>query len=170
MLGVILKSFILFLTLLFSLSAQTIEIENFKSGLMCGINKDDMGWVCFEQEEIKITGQSSCVSNNEEFKCTWYGYSFNYKSAKPNQKIDCKFWESNPITSINLDGVVKESSKYFEFSFNLDKTEGYFINPQYSALTTSSNDKIDKTIQKAICFSEGVEIYSYQFISVYSAN
>lgn len=44
--------------LFFSLSVSAIEISDFKSGLMCGINKDDMGWVCFEQEEINVTGQS----------------------------------------------------------------------------------------------------------------
>lgn len=40
--------------------AYGLEISNFKSGPMCGINMDDMGWVCFEDEEIHVTGQSSC--------------------------------------------------------------------------------------------------------------
>ena len=167
--GGTLKIFVLFFVIFLSAPVKSIEIENFKSGLMCGINKDDMGWVCFEQEEIKITGQSSCLSNGEEFKCTWYGYSFNYKNAKPDQKIECKYWDSEPVTSINLEGVAKESSKYFEFSFNLDKSEGYFVNPQYSALGVSGNDKVNKITQDVICYSEGLEIYKYKFISVYSA-
>jgi len=51
-----------------SFNSYSIEIENFRSGLMCGTNKVDMGWVCFEQEEILISGQSSCESMGEEFQ------------------------------------------------------------------------------------------------------
>ena len=163
------KIIALFLVIFISIPAQSIEIENFKSGLMCGINKDDMGWVCFEQEEIKITGQSSCVSNGQEYKCTWYGYSFEYRDAKPDQKIDCKFWESEPVRSINLEGVVNESSKYVEHSFILGQTEGYFANPQYSVLKPSDNEKVNKVTQNVSCSSEGIEIYKYKFVSVQSA-
>ncbi|WP_444957792.1 hypothetical protein [Microbulbifer sp. ZKSA002] len=106
-----------FLLAFISIPIQAIEISNFKSGLMCGINKDDMGWVCFAQEEIKITGQSSCISNGNEFKCTWYGYS----------------------------------------------------NPQYSVLSVSENANMKKVTQDVSCSSEGVELYKYRFISVYSA-
>lgn len=167
--GGTLKNFVLLLAVFVSIPTQSIEVKNFKSGLMCGINKDDMGWVCFEQEEIKVTGQSSCLSNGKEFKCTWYGYSFDYSDANPNQKIDCKYWESEPVTSIDLKGVEKESSKYFEFSFILDKTEGHFVNPQYSALGVSGNENINKITQNVTCSSEGREIYKYKFISVYPA-
>jgi hypothetical protein len=162
-----LKSIALFLAIFISIPAQSIEIENFKSGLMCGINKDDMGWVCFEQEEIKITGQSSCVSNGQELKCTWYGYSFEYKNAKPRQKIDCKFWDSKPVREINLEGVVSESSKYVEHSFYLTKTEGYFVNPQYSVLNPSDSERITQSVS---CSSEGIDIYQYKFISVQPAD
>ncbi|WP_444893961.1 hypothetical protein ACJJIE_06255 [Microbulbifer sp. TRSA001] len=163
------KNLLFCLLAFISIPIQAIEISNFKSGLMCGINKDDMGWVCFAQEEIKITGQSSCISNGNEYKCTWYGYSFDYKDAKPNQKIDCKYWDSKPATSINLEGVAKEPSKYFEFSFHLDKPEGYFVNPQYSVLSVSENANMKKVTQDVSCSSEGVELYKYRFISVYSA-
>jgi len=167
--GGTLRVIVLFLVIYISAPARSIEIENFKSGLMCGINKDEMGWVCFEQEEIKISGQSSCLSNGEEFKCTWYGYSFDYKDAKPDHKIDCKYWDSEPVTSINVDGVAKQNSKYFEFSFNLSKTEGHFINPQYSAFNVSGREKNSRIIQNVICSSEDKEIYKYDFISVYPA-
>lgn len=165
--GVTLKKIIILLALSMSMSAHSIEIENFKSGLMCGINKDDMGWVCFEQEEIQITGQSSCVSGDREFKCTWYGYSFEYKNAKPDQEIKCKYWDSEPVTSVNLEGVEKESSKYFEFSYRLDKSDGYFVNPQYSALSVSGDRKIKKITQDVSCTSDGIEVFKYRFISVH---
>ena len=153
-----LKSIVLFLAIFISIPAQSIEIENFKSGLMCGINKDDMGWVCFEQEDIKITGQSSCVSNGQEHKCTWYGYSFEYRDAKPDQKIDCKFWDSEPVRNINLEGVVSDPSKYIELSFTLAQTEGYFINPQYSVLEPSDSEKISEITQNVSCSSEGLSL------------
>ena len=151
------------------LDSSAIEIQNFKSGLMCGINKDEMGWVCFEQEEINVTGQSTCLSGEDVLKCTWYGYSFDYVDAKPGQKVSCKYWDSEPVTNVNLEGAEEESKKYFEFSFILDKSQGHFTNPQYSVLGVSGTNKAKKITQEVVCSSEGVELYSYKFETIYPA-
>ncbi len=165
--GAKVKYFGFVIFLLFSSGSQSIEIDNFKSGLMCGINKNDMGWVCFEREEILITGQSSCESAGEEFKCTWYGYSFDYKNAKKGQEINCVYTESEAVKSMNLYSGPTAGSRVGEFKFTLSNTEGHFVNPQYSVLGLSRNDEPHKIIQDVTCSSEGEKLYEYRFISIY---
>ena len=134
---------------------------------MCGINKTDMGWVCFEREEILVSGQSSCVSMGEEFKCTWYGYSFDYKNAKKGQEINCKYTYSEPIATQDLNSKSNEKKDVQYFNFSLDKEEGYFVNPQYSPLRVSSDNKVNKLTQVVECSSEGKKLYEYRFITIY---
>ena len=150
-----------------SLGLSALEISDFKSGLMCGINKDDMGWVCFEQREIKITGQSSCVSQNNQFKCTWYGYSFNYSNAQQGQVIDCTYTQSKPTYSVDLNSKSDVPVETSTFSFSLSKDNGYFINPQYSALSSSEDEKPLKIEQDVKCYSGGELLYEYGFTLVY---
>jgi len=158
----------IFITLLFSVfNVKAIEINNFKSGLMCGANKEDLGWICFEQEEILITGQSSCLSSNKEYKCTWFGYSFNYKKAKIGQTISCNYTLSTPMKTMNLYSMDTIAKKSVNFKFTLDKEKGFFINPQYTVIGTSSNDEVKKETQDVVCSSEGTVLYTYRFISVF---
>jgi len=160
--------YIIFIALLMiSAHSYSIEIKNFKSGLMCGINKKDMGWVCFEKDEILISGQSSCVSMGEEFKCTWYGYSFDYTNAKKGQEIECKYTYSEAIATQDLNSRSNEKKKVQYFTFSLEKEKGYFVNPQYSPLRLSSNHKVNKLTQDVACVSEGEKLYEYRFITVY---
>jgi hypothetical protein len=159
---------ILTLTFLVACSqVSALEISNFKSGQMCGINKDDMGWVCFESEEIYVTGQSSCQSQDRIFKCTWYGYSFEYSGAKQGQEISCKYTTSKPVYGVSLDSADSEPSTTSTYTFGLQDEEGYFVNPQYSALRTSGSSRPQKLFHKAECSSEGKRVFDYQFISIY---
>ena len=159
--------YILITMLLTAVDASALEITDFKSGLMCGINKDDMGWVCFEEERIPITGQSSCVSQGQDQKCTWYGYSFDYRDAKPGQEISCTYTQSVPIRHVDPDSADDESSTTGSYTFNLDAEEGFFFNPQYSILHTSGSDEQFEINQHTVCVSEGKKVFEYQFITVY---
>lgn len=161
------RNILLILFAMISAHSSAIDISNFKSGLMCGINKQDMGWVCFEEDEILISGQSSCVSMGEEFKCTWYGYSFNYKNAKKGQEIKCKYTYSEPIATQTIDSRSNEKKEIQYFTFSLEDEEGYFVNPQYSPLKLSSSNKTQKLTQEVECSSRGKKLYEYRFITVY---
>lgn len=147
--------------------SNSVDIKNFKSGLMCGINKDDMGWVCFEGEEVLVSGQSSCSSMGEEFKCTWYGYSFEYSNAKNGQEIKCKYTYSEPIATQDLNSRSEEKKKVQYFTFSLNDKEGYYVNPQYSPLRLSSNNEVGRLTQEVECSSEGRKLYEYRFTTIY---
>ena len=142
------KILILCLIFVFSSSAMSGEVLNFKAGLMCGINKDDLGWVCFEQKKIPITGQSSCIANGNIEKCTWYGFSFDYKNFQQSDVISCNYTASKVVKEINMSAVVKESTKHGEFNFTVQGGSGHFINPQYSLLKPNSGSLNTSTVCK----------------------
>jgi hypothetical protein len=161
--GVALKYLALLIFVFFSFSSDAIEVSDFKSGLMCGINKDESGWVCFQQENIHVTGQSSCVVNGETQKCTWYGFSFNYKGAKKNDIIECKVTYSEFVRDANISYLATTDQKTIEFQFTVDADNNYFVNPQYAVLslrgTTISSD--------TICHSNEKELFKYKLNTIY---
>lgn len=146
---------------------DALEISNFKSGPMCGINMDDMGWVCFEDEEIHVTGQSSCWSQGEILKCTWYGFSFEYIGARKGQEIECRSTTTRPTSHVNLSSRGEEPETTRTYTFALEEKEGYFVNPQYSVLATSGDTKPAKIVDETECWSEGEPVFEFRFISIY---
>ena len=146
----------------FALNASAIEITNFKSGLMCGINKDDMGWVCFEQEDILVTGQSSCVAKGKVEKCTWYGFSFDYKKAKPTDIIKCKYRSSIAITLLDKVSVIEENITEGAFELSVNSEEGRFINPMYTLLYIA-NEKYRSSLVVTECRVDGELVFEYRF-------
>ncbi len=164
------RNIVMSLIVLLSANVLGLEISDFKSGLMCGINKDDMGWVCFESEDIYVTGQSSCQSQSEIMKCTWYGFSFDYSNAKVGQEITCHYTRSEPASQINLQSQSDHTRSSGSFTFTLDKSKGYFVNPQYSVLQTSGNRNEFRLTTATECFSEGKPVFNYKFTSIYPPN
>ena len=161
--GVALKYSILIIIVFLACSVNAIEVSNFKSGLMCGINKDDVGWVCFEQEDIYVTGQSSCVVNGELQKCTWYGFSFQYENAKENDIIKCKVNYSEKVTDSNIAFKASTDQSEIEFQFSVEAGDGEFINPQYAVLSLRGS-----TIQsETICHSNEKELFKYKLNTIY---
>ncbi|MDH5631289.1 MAG: hypothetical protein OEY96_14155 [Gammaproteobacteria bacterium] len=163
------KVFTLTILILISSITHSVEIENFKSGLMCGSDKDYLGWVCFEQKEILISGQSNCVSAGELFKCTWYGFSFDYNNAKKNQEISCSYSQSNPVSAIDINKRENNPKLTGTFKINLPEEEGSFVNPQYSALALSENNDPLKITTDVVCHSDDKKLFEYQFITIYPA-
>lgn len=148
-----------------SLDANSIEISNFKAGLMCGINKDTEGRVCFVQRDIQITGQSSCIANGQTKKCTWYGFSFEYEDADKTDIIKCKYNTTRVIQSINTEEVVDKSVDKGEFSFSMDEESGEFMNPQYAVMFASDDNLVIG--YSTVCKVENEELFSYTFNLIY---
>jgi hypothetical protein len=144
-----------------------LEISDFKSGLMCGVNKADPGWVCFEKESIEITGQGSCLSGGKTLKCTWYGFSFDYKGNRGRKELDCEYSRSKPTYTMDYFESSDEPSSSGTYKIKLNGDSGYFVNPQFSVLNTSGSDNAIRISTSASCFSEGQKVFEYKFISVY---
>lgn len=138
------------------------EVSNFKAGLVCFDGKELLG-VCHKTEDIYITGQGTCIWNQENKPCTWYGFSFDYKNAKQGTKILCKYKVSESITEGNFDGVRSENTNDGEFLINLENESGHFFNPQYflfSGYYTSNQNSVIKT--ETTCAIDGKQVFSYK--------
>ena len=143
-----------------SMSASSLEISDFKSGLMCGTNHNKIGDICLEQTDIKITGNSTCMANQKIEICTWYGFSFNYTNALDSDLIQCKYKVSVPTRLVNIDRVMDESTTEGTYSFSVKSGDGFFINPQYSIYSSSNVGK--KKSVSFVCSYNNAELFKYQ--------
>ena len=136
--------------------------SNFKSGLICSDGKVFIG-VCHLTEDIYITGQSVCVWNGEYKPCTWYGFSFDYKKAKPGTEIFCKFTTSQNIANGNPKEILNKSTKSAEFTIKLENESGHFFNPQYFLFPGYFKNLSDSIVTtETICSIEGKQVFSYK--------
>jgi hypothetical protein len=158
------SKYLLLCLTLFASHAHALEIKDLKVGLICAINKVDMGWVCIEEENIEITGQSSCIANGKEEKCTWYGYSYRYEAEQAGEQIECKYNYSKPVNPVNI--YTKEAtSDVGTFNYKLPKKSGYYINAQYSQLAVAKKGE-NETISKVECFHNNKLLFKYGFKTI----
>jgi hypothetical protein len=145
-----------------AVSSNAAEISNFKSGLVCFDGKDFTS-VCHVTEDIYITGQSGCVWNGENKPCTWYGFSFDYKEAKPGTEIICKFTTSQNIANGNPKEILSKSTKSGEYKIPLEKESGHFFNPQYFLFAGYYKNPADSVVTtETVCSTEGKQVFSYK--------
>jgi len=114
-----------------------VDITNVKSGLMCLYQPNSEGdlkidpKVCFDTEEIKITGQGQCVFDGKKRPCTWYGFEFAYNNKTNNQiTMTCHFTSNKPKVLGNPEEVLTDDDTNYEIK--LEPGKGHFSNPQYT--------------------------------------
>lgn len=148
--------------------SQAIEIENFKSGLVCPYKPDNnnklqaSGWICFETEAVYITGQSRCTFDGKERSCTWYGFEFYYNNLAADEEITC-ISKSSEIGDIgNPDGIVAADTDTVEYSLKLKSDASHFFNPQYSLFSSSAgHEKI--VDEETVCYLDSQELFRFKF-------
>ena len=147
-------------------TANAIEVTDFKFGLVCPDTETKYAWICHEKKNINITGQAVCTYNKQKVPCTWYGFSFKYKSHKPNQKINCISASSAPSILGNPESQDASSSQEHKYDFELKEEYGIFVNPQYTVYAIKPSDKnILSTITE--CFVGDKTIFKYDYSVIY---
>src|SRR3546814_7048738 len=97
---------------------HALEIQNFRSGLLCDVDKKfttgdiPISWICFETETIYVTGQGQCTFDGQEKKCSWYGYEFDYSNASEEDEIKCVSTSSVPVPIGTPKGAEKRSEEH----------------------------------------------------------
>lgn len=145
---------------------SVVGITNVKSGLFCMSKYEKDGrytsdpHVCFETENIKVTGQGRCIFDGKTKPCTWYGYEFDYDNSSETPIIlTCEFsLDSNSIVG-NPEGVLDDNISSYDVS--LDPGEGYFSNPQYSLYRTSFGEN-PRQITTA-CHIDGKQVFKVKY-------
>jgi len=148
-----------------------VEITNVKSGLICPHKIDEKGaykydaYVCFETEDINITGQGRCVFNGETKLCTWYGFEFDYNN-KTNAPVPltCHF-TSEGHTVIGNPNEIKESNfskaQVSTYEILLEPGKNHFSNPQYTIFSLAKQGTTNVTNNK--CEIEGRHVFDAKF-------
>lgn len=150
-----------------------LVIENFKSGLVCpdpdaqdANSKKHKPRICFENDTLLITGQGTCIFNGETHPCTWYGYEFDYRNAKPNQRLQCKTKSNSAESFGNPDRIEKERSKTYNFELELDHNKTHFFNPTYSIFgyRPAKKNIVKLTTE---CFADSKRVIKYSKELIY---
>ncbi|MEO1622045.1 MAG: hypothetical protein AAFU53_13570 [Cyanobacteria bacterium J06632_3] len=159
------KKFLFPLLILFSCGttlsyspALALEIENFRFGLVCTDN-ESFSWLCFETEEIFVTGQGRCTWVGTEYPCTWYGYEFDYTGAEPGDLVTCVVTSNFPATTGNPREVVAENVTTSQYEFGLDVGDGSFYNPQYTLFQVSP---VKSYYEETVCSLADTELYRFR--------
>ncbi|OAJ93109.1 hypothetical protein [Vibrio bivalvicida] len=126
------RSLLLGLALVASQPVQALDIFNIKSGDLCE-NTEGKRWVCHDNVDTYVTGQSRCMYNQNVEPCTWYGFEFEYKSYDEKTPLRCSLLSSYPMEFGNPKDLEGKSDTQ-NFEFMLESSEGVFFNPQYMLL------------------------------------
>ena len=147
-------------------SPNNVEVTNVKSGLMCLYNtasNDKYEYdprVCFQTEDIQVTGQGRCVFNGENKLCTWYGFEFNYDNKTDAAiPLTCHFNTDENQVHGNPKEVLGKDVTSFEIM--LDPGEGHIANPQYTLFRYAPDGH--KKININTCEIEGREVFISRF-------
>ena len=109
---------------IFPVASIALEIQNFKSGLVCEYRPNSVNrlrpppWICFETETVYVTGQAECIYAGEPVQCTWYGFEFDYTNAKDDDEVSCIALSDAPVTIGDPKQIEKRDTQTFEFSVN----------------------------------------------------
>lgn len=151
-----------------------VEIQNFRSGLLCDIDEESttgnvpISWICLETEIIYITGQGQCTYDGRKEKCTWYGYEFDYTNASEEDEITCVSTSSVPVNIGTPKGVDAEDVTVYERSYTLPPGNGHHFNPQYS-VAVASLDQPSSHDDETVCSVDGKELYRFRFTITHPA-
>ncbi len=144
-----------------------VEIENFKSGLVCPYHPEkDGGWICVETETVYITGQGTCVFGEVKKRCNWYGFEFDYSNITEDIEVSCISKHSKIGTFGNPDRITSDDVKVSDYKITLKPNDNHFFNPQFSTFNFSSDTK-NVTHTETNCSVEGEEVFSFKFDLVY---
>ncbi len=127
------------------------------------------GLICFEQTEIKITGQSTCVADEEERPCTWYGFTFRYKNASPHTTIVCRWINTSGGAEVNPFETVNELTYSGTFAFSFGPGDGMFFWPQYSILGFSEPGE-ERHYSSTVCYHNDKKIFAFDRVTVRPVN
>jgi len=149
---------LILLSITFSISA--LEISNFKSGLAC-TDGETFGWICFEGEDVHVTGQGRCVYDGENIPCTWYGYEFDYIGYSKETKIFCEVKLSEPWNLGDPQEVIKEKADNITFELELPSDNGHYFNPLYVGLSDSELGK-ENSVNTTVCMVNDEILFEFK--------
>lgn len=145
-------------------STQEFEISNFRFGKVCpyatdvdGANVRD-GWVCFETDTIRITGQGRCTYAGRELPCTWYGFEFDYSGVPEGAKVSCVAKSDTPSNYGDPEAVRSEGVSEQRYEFDLPAGAGRFFNPQYSVFEATAGATI---AENTVCSIDDHEVFRF---------
>lgn len=148
-----------------SAPVPALEISNFKAGLACTnttARDDASGWICHVTEDVFVTDQGRCRYNGKDELCTWVGFEFDYRGAKPGDELECTMEQSRPIAIGNPREELDPGAKSQTFVLLLEKAQGHFYNPQYFTFVRRPPGE-ELLVNSGRCTFDGKDVFEYRY-------
>lgn len=146
---------------------QAVEIDNVRSGLVCGTNEEAEpirqpvpARVCYQTEEVYITGQATCELNGKSIPCTWYGFEFDYSGLAEDEIITCRSQGEFLSSFGDPQQIIASDVIDFEYTLGVPKGDGHFFNPQYTAFMYRPVG-FGREETRTTCYSGETELFSF---------
>ena len=155
----------------YSTTSKAVEIQNFRSGLVCehlANDQETAEWICFDTEIIHITGQGRCVYDAQVEPCTWYGFEFDYDNLSVDETISCVSQSSKSGDIGNPQGIDKYNTRTYKYALDLEPGAGRYYHPQYSLVRRVGNQqKHFEVTEDTICSLGDKELFQYRLRLVF---
>ena len=143
---------------------NSVVISNLKVGTVCSPEGDLE--ICQETSNIIISGKQRCVYDGNTVPCTWYGFSFDYRTTAAAVKLQC-FSSSSEAGDIgNPNGVLHRNVRQNDYELELNISGHHFFNPQYSVFVATLKDVREDTY----CVYKGKRVIEFFFVFHYLGN
>lgn len=143
---------------------NSVVISNLRVGTVCSPASDLE--ICQETNNIIISGKQRCIYDGNAVPCTWYGFSFDYRTTAESFKLRC-FWSSSEATNIgNPNAVLSRNVRQGDYELDLNGSDLHFFNPQYSVFETATKD----VRQDTYCVYNGKKVIEFFFVFHYVGN
>ncbi len=146
-------------------SEAALEIDNFKSGLVCSDANPTHGadgWVCHQTQDILVTDQGRCVYDGVARRCTWFGFEFDYTASERGTKLQCVVETSQPMSPGNPSKVLARNVTTQSHEIELEGTSGNFANPMYYVFAVRP-PATSKVVETFTCKSANVVVFEARY-------
>ena len=136
-----------------------VSITDLKVGLVCG--SPESRRICFQTDDIQVTGEGRCVFNHQPTACTWYGESFDYELPEDQVELNCN-WSSNIASNVGTPtGLDKPAAKEGTYKLVLKGRSGHFFQPQFTGFVEGDPTETEEMRQS--CQYNGASVFDVVF-------
>ena len=143
-----------------------VDVTDVKSGLVCHYKIGNKGehvydpHVCFETEDILITGQGLCTFDGERKPCTWHGFEFDFNNrTNAPVVLTCYFSANYEAVLGNPKGIEEDPASGHDIL--LKPGIGHISNPQYTLFRHKGLQSTPVNINR--CEIEGRVVFESRF-------
>ena len=132
-----------------------LQISKFRQGLVA-FDSLQQPYIYQQGDAFPYKENGTCVADNEQAPCQWYGFEFNFKSPEEITKFECITKSSILQDQVTPNEVISTNSEIAHWGFTIYGHTGHYLRPQYSYNITQ-----EVLHMKSSCYYKGQKILNW---------